>query len=442
MSPPETWTIILQSEAGGGDGAAGGSDGATDRGETPNQRKNLFEDAGKVFGAIASSAGILALLIRTIYGSTVFSTFFDAFMKVLSALADLFLVAFIPLFMVVLQWLLSLLPVAKRLGEALEPLIKMAAEALKEILTAITDWIVPRLFTLVDAITAFATTGDISPLLAWGEKFFKDLFEIASKLFTDFIEWIKTNGPEIVASIGKSVTLFAEWLKTEGPNIVKTIVDGIKVVQATLDPLFKQIVAVLGPIVLQFLAPLGVVFDKFMIYLKDIFKIVLDDTMVYAKQVTDVFMVFLKDSMVWLLQLTVKLMAIALDPLAFRKAYDMNKEIVKAWDSVPELGKIPSLADSAQKTLEKIEALPLPNLVASAEEQNVWLAKVVAQLEKLGFKLDKVEAAAEKGSAGSITNSTPPTSIADPAARQTTQPSNQRWLDRQNGIIRASSYYY
>jgi hypothetical protein len=255
----EEWKIILQSEVGGaGEGAGGGGAGgaAGQQGETPNQRKNLFEDAGKVFSAIASTAGMLAILIRSIGGSTVASTFMEVIFKILGALWDLFLINFLPIFMVLVRWLLSLMPIVKELGESLKPLIELIADKLAGLLDAVTEWIVPRLLEFAKALTAFGTTGDISPLLAWGEKFFKDLFELASKLFMDMITWVKEKGPEIIESIGKSVTIFADWLKTNGPTIVNTIVSGIKIMQETLDPLFAQLVAVLGPIFEQVFEPI------------------------------------------------------------------------------------------------------------------------------------------------------------------------------------------
>lgn len=255
----ETWKIILSQEMGGGSGEAAGGGGAGNAGggaETPNQRKNLFEDAGKVFGAIASVSGMLAILIRSIGGSTVASTFMEVIFKILGALWDLFLINFLPIFMVLVRWLLSLMPVVKALGESLQPLIELIAEKLEGLLTAVTEWIVPRLLEFAKALTALATTGDVSPLLAWGEKFFKDLFEIASKLFMDLINWVKEKGPEIVASIGKSVTIFADWLKTNGPTIINTIVSGIKIMQDTLAPLWNQLVTVLGPIFEEVFRPI------------------------------------------------------------------------------------------------------------------------------------------------------------------------------------------
>lgn len=359
----ETWKIILSQEMGGGSGEAAGGGGAGNAGggaETPNQRKNLFEDAGKVFGAIASVSGMLAILIRSIGGSTVASTFMEVIFKILGALWDLFLIQTLPIFMVLVRWLLSLMPVVTALGQALQPTIQLIADKLEGLLKAVTEWIVPRLLDLAKAINSFATTGDISPLLKWGEKFFKDLFEIVSKLFMDLINWIKENGPKIVDSIGKSVTLFADWLKTNGPNIMNTIVSGIKIMKETLEPLWNQLVATLGPIFEELFKPITDKAKEYFKWMEDSLKVIWDGLMKYFKSVLDVVMVYIKEQIRWLMVLFSELIHIALAPFWEHgdKSGDINKAIVAAWGSMPELQSLPSINNAVEDIKKSIPKLP------------------------------------------------------------------------------------
>jgi hypothetical protein len=364
----EEWKIILQSEVGGASGEAaggGGAGGAGGQGETPNQRKNLFEDAGKVFSAIASTAGMLAILIRSIGGSTVASTFMEVIFKILGALWDLFLINFLPIFMVLVKWLLSLMPIVKELGESLKPLIELIADKLGGLLNAVTEWIVPRLLEFAKALTAFATTGDISPLLAWGEKFFKDLFELASKLFMDFITWVKETGPEIVESIGKSVTLFANWLQEKGPTIMNTIVSGIKIMQDTLNPLFTQLVAILGPIFEEIFKPITDKAKEYWEWLKITFKVIWDGLIDYLKGVWAVISAYIKDEITWLMSLMGTLFGTALSNWWHFMTGDKNGSgaaaIAQAIANAPPhpvMGVLPDMNKAIQEIKSKIPAIP------------------------------------------------------------------------------------
>jgi hypothetical protein len=404
---PETWTIILQQDMGGGGsgeaaggGGAGGA-GSNPQGETPTQRKSLFEDAGKVFGAIAGSAGILAILIRSIGESTVFSTFMNVILKVLGAVLDMLLIATLPLFMVVLNFLLKLIPLAQELGQIAAPLIKLMADKLEKILDLFMDWLKPTLTTLVQALVKFGTTGDVADLLKWGEKFFKDLFDLASKLFMDMINWIKEKGPAIVESIGKSVTLFADWLSTNGPTIINTIVSGIKIMQETLDPLFKQLVAVLGPIFEQLFKPLIDKAKEYWEWLKNTAKIVWDGILEYFRAVWSVLSVYIQKEIGWLVATMASLFGTALWHWWDFMTGDTNKtganaiaaSLSAALASQPSLGALPDINQAIQEIKDKIPKMP--DLLSA---NNPVVDAINKQTGVIKEGDDKVAAAASSGS--------------------------------------------
>ena len=193
MSAEESWHIVLDTnfEGGGGGGASAGAEGTSgQQGENPQQRKSFFEDGGKVFAAVAGVSSILAILIRAMKDSVVFSTAFNTIMTIISAIADLILIAFWPIIMVVIQALLEFLPIAMQIGKWLAPMmqkiadglsvwfktgdptqfIDATADAIKQIVGVIDTWLIQNTPKIVEGISRvlqgiFTLVGDLMPLL-------------------------------------------------------------------------------------------------------------------------------------------------------------------------------------------------------------------------------------------------------------------------------------
>ena len=178
----EEWKIIFESTSGDGGGSseggeeAGGSKGTA---ETPQQRKQLVEDATKVFGAVAGVSGILAMVIKGMRDSIIFSTAFNSIMMIISAIADVFLIAFWPLVMVVIQALLNFIPIAAAVGKALAPLIEKIAQGLN-------TWL---------------ATGDPN-------QFIDASVDFITSIAASVGEWFAANGGKIITGIEKALVGF------------------------------------------------------------------------------------------------------------------------------------------------------------------------------------------------------------------------------------------
>jgi hypothetical protein len=215
----EQWTIVLQQDFTGGTGAtsesgAPAASGASQNAENPAQRKQVFEDAGKVFAAVAGVSGILALLIRGMKDSVIFSTAFNSIMSIFSAIADLILVAFWPVIMVVIQALLEFLPIASNIGKFLAPYMQKIAAGLD----------------------TFFKTGDSTQLIDATFKFMNDTVKVIG-------DWLRENTPQIMAGVQNFLKGIGNILIEIYPLIQTFIKDLFPIVTSLLMDMFNYIVS-------------------------------------------------------------------------------------------------------------------------------------------------------------------------------------------------------
>ena len=208
MSAEESWHIVLDTnfEGGGGGGASAGAEGTSgQQGENPQQRKSFFEDGGKVFAAVAGVSSILAILIRAMKDSVVFSTAFNTIMTIISAIADLILIAFWPIIMVVIQALLEFLPIAMQIGK----------------------WLAPMMQKIADGLSVWFKTGDPTQFIDATADAIKQIVEVIS-------EWLANNSTKIVEGMIR-------------------VLQGMFTVIQDLTPIFNVMMRTLLPLVVNLL---------------------------------------------------------------------------------------------------------------------------------------------------------------------------------------------
>ena len=139
----ETWTVILKEDASGG-GADGGSAASTAMGDTlakkPPEERQVWQDAGKVLGAVAGVSSLLGLIIGSIHRSKIFTTFMDAFLTIMAALADILLMPLVPILAPALMWFWKTMgPIMHDLSKALGEFIKDPWKGIQDMFAGIGD---------------------------------------------------------------------------------------------------------------------------------------------------------------------------------------------------------------------------------------------------------------------------------------------------------------
>ncbi len=126
MSPNETWEIVLKDDLSGGEAGGGASTAmGKDLAQKSPEDKRTWQDVGKVAGSLAGVASVLAIVVGAIHRSKIFTTFMDAFLTIMSALADLLLMPLVPILAPLLGWFWKTMrPVIEGLSKDLAEFIK------------------------------------------------------------------------------------------------------------------------------------------------------------------------------------------------------------------------------------------------------------------------------------------------------------------------------
>jgi phage-related protein len=201
----ETWKVILE-EGTAGTGSTTGSAGGTSGGKSPVTQSKTWGDIGKIAGAVAGFASAIGFIIQALRRSKILSTFTDNLLTIMGAVVDMLLIPLIPVLVPFLQLAVKLLPIAKKIGEMVAPVLEQ----------------------LVKAIGVLLDTGDLGPIVQW----FDDLFN------KYLIPWIRDFFTNVMPKV-------MEFLKAVIPKVVSFLSEIIPVIIKTLTELWPMIVGAL-----------------------------------------------------------------------------------------------------------------------------------------------------------------------------------------------------
>ncbi len=241
----ETWKVILEeSSSSTSEGATPASTamGQSLSSKSPEER-TIWQDAGKVLGAVAGVSTLLAVVISSIHRSKIFSTFMDSLLTIFSALMDLLLVPLVPILGPALVWIWRTLgPLVVDFSKQVSKFIEDPWEGIKNIFSGAGDAI--RSMTALfgggpdsalgvigdNAAKILTVAGDkiskagqdmwqilTNDSLTWQEKI-SQVWETLKTLWTDFI-----NDPTVQEAWKTIWNTIQEWVNAKFTEVFNTI---------------------------------------------------------------------------------------------------------------------------------------------------------------------------------------------------------------------------